>query len=299
MVSNVSSAPLTSKKIFVFLPSMDEAITFLQKNSLLEDCTTTFRDVFKQFPQVDFKMKNDGSLVSDLELEIEKVIGGYLKEKTPWAGFQGEEGTAYPPALEGSQFKWYLDPIDGTISFRNGIDTFAFTLTLVHGNEALATVIDFPRLDATYQAFKNRGAFKNNQRIRVSDNPSEKSVFALSDDYTFKMVDRQTSLHSLRELPFIVRTQTDIHAYCLVAEGKCIGKFDAAGGLWDLWPGYLLIKEAEGECHFFPIDKGSEDLAGSMLIGGKKTLDIVLQHLRKDPLKNPLPHSFSYPFKKE
>jgi fructose-1,6-bisphosphatase/inositol monophosphatase family enzyme len=176
------------------------------------------------------------------------------------------------------------------------LDTFGFTLTLVHEETPLATIIDFPKLGKTYKAYRHQGATVNEMPIHVRKGVSEKGLFATSDDYAFKMSNRQEVLPYLRELPCIVRTQTDIHAYCLVAEGKFMGKFDAAGALWDLWPGYLLITEAGGECLFFPAENPTDDLAGSMLLGSRETVRQVFSGLQAK-----FPHfsnTFTYVFKR-
>lgn len=254
-------------------------IESLVEKKILEQCVELFRKAFHDFEkknEVVFQTKNDGSLVSNLELEIETVIGAFLQEETPWAGFQGEEGVRYDATVGGNEYRWYLDPIDGTTSFYNGWDTFAFTLTLVKNSEALATVIDFPRLSRTYSAYLGRGAFLNQKPISLEHAlQSKKPILALSDQYTFEMTQRETVLYKLRTLPYIPRTVTDIYGYCMVAEGKCIAKFDAAGALWDLWPGYLLIREAGGKCLFFSLPQQSEDLVGSMLVGHPDIIDII------------------------
>jgi myo-inositol-1(or 4)-monophosphatase len=251
----------------------------LSQEKILEQCVELFRATFYDYEkrnEVAFQTKSDGSLVSNLELEIETVIGGFLKEKTPWAGFQGEEGICYDATVGGNEYRWYLDPIDGTTSFHNRWDTFAFTLTLVKNSEALATVIDFPRLSRTYIAYLGLGAFLNQKPITLKGAlQSEKPIFALSDQYTFEMTQREAVLHKLRSLPYIPRTVTDIYGYCMVAEGKCIAKFDAAGALWDLWPGYLLIREAGGKCLFFSLPQQTEDLVGSMLVGHPEIIDRI------------------------
>jgi myo-inositol-1(or 4)-monophosphatase len=251
------------------------------EEKILENSLEIFKAVFSKYSTVEFALKGDGSLVSNLELSVEKEISTYLMEKTPWAGFRGEEGIEFEPLTGPTGYKWYLDPIDGTISFCNGLDTFAFTMTLVHDNEAVAALVYFPRLEKTYTAFKDGGAFLNGKKLSIHARPQHpKMVFAVSDRYTFEMVERENVLKTLLELPYITRTITDIYGYCMVAEGKCGGKFDAAGALWDLWPGYLLIQEAGGECLYFPVENPTDDLAGSMLIGNKRVVSEVYESLK-------------------
>jgi len=259
-------------------------IALLIEKDVLENCVKLFDSTFHKFKndnKLAFEIKCDGSLVSNLEKNVELVIADFLQEMTPWASFQGEEGTFYEARDGTTSFKWYLDPIDGTTSFRNGLDTFAFTLTLVENNKAIATTVYFPCLKKTYIAYSGLGVTLNNEPISMENiHLDDKAIIAISDDYTFDLTDRAAVLQELRKLPYIPRTITDIHGYCLVAEGKCIAKFDAAGALWDLWPGHLLIEEAGGKCLFFPVKNPTEDLAGSMLVGHPEVIQNVYERLQ-------------------
>lgn len=258
-----------------------DAIKSVKEGQIFERSIHLFHAIFDYQEGLLFSTKIDGSLVSNLELEIENSIGAFLKQATPWAGFTGEEGVQFNAQDGTTDYTWFLDPIDGTISFCNGLDTFAFTLTLTHKSEAIATVIYIPRMNKTYKAFKSHGATLNDHPIKMKRTVTgPKSVFAVSDDYTFAMTERSEVLKHLRTLPYITRNITDIYGYCMVAEGKCIGKFDAAGALWDLSPGYLLIQEAGGKCLYFPMPQPTDDLAGSMLIGEAAFVDDVYQYLR-------------------
>lgn len=272
----------TSQHVLI-ITSEEEAVNDLIKNGVLTRCRDLFHTTYHKFladHKVEFSTKSDGSLVSSLEIEIEKVIGAYLKQATPWAGFVSEEGLTIETQQPDSEFKWYLDPIDGTLSFKNQIETFAFVLTLVSHQEAVASVIDFPALGKTYKVYKGQGATMNDKPISVLKKATPHSIFAVSDNYTFGMTDRVGILDAIHKTPFVVRTYTDIYGYSLVAEGKCAGKFDAAGALWDLWPGYLLIKEAGGDCLFFPVENPIADLTGSLLVGSTETIKYIKDHLQ-------------------
>lgn len=272
-------------------------IELIQKD-ILDHSKDLFRTTYQKYVRenkVSFDSKIDGSLVSNLELEIELVVSEYLKSATPWAGFQGEESVVFAPPNGPSDYKWFLDPIDGTTSFSNGLDTFAFTLTLIKGNTPLATVIDFPNLNTTYIAYKKLGATKNGENIHMRNSPQKpKAILALSDDYTFDLANHPEILKHLRQIHYIPRTITDIYGYCLVAEGKCIAKFDAAGALWDLWPGCLLIEEAGGKCLFFPHENPNVDLAGSLLVGDENIVHQIHDYL-EERLEKKLPKFHNYP----
>src|SRR5690554_3925504 len=79
-------------------PSIEDLV----EKKILEQCVELFRKTFHDFEkrnEIAFQTKSDGSLVSNLEFEIETIIGDFLKEEIPWAGFQGEEGVCYDAAV--------------------------------------------------------------------------------------------------------------------------------------------------------------------------------------------------------
>lgn len=233
-----------------------------------------------------FISKSDGSLVSGFEKDVEYKIGKYLKEITPWASFEGEEGYKHITNNQ-EKYKWYIDPIDGTISFKNGLTTFGLTLTLVKDLEPLVTLIFFPKLNETYTAYKGYGAFLNGKKITINSyNSKDKhKIIARSDSYVFRNYNSKQALEKIEQLPFYIRTYTDIHAYSLVATGKIAAKIDAAAALWDLFPGILLIKEAGGVYYFYPAENSSNDHYGSLILGHKSVVEELHEKLHGKDVK--------------
>src|SRR5262249_61440513 len=81
-------------------------------------------------------------------------------------GFLGEE---YGDTPGTSGYRWIIDPIDGTRSFVRGIPLWATLVGLEHKGEVVAGVVDCPALGHTYHALRGHGAYRNERRIRVSD----------------------------------------------------------------------------------------------------------------------------------
>lgn len=261
-----------------------DAIALIQKENIFKVCKDIFDNEYLEWEgRNKFQIKNDGSLVSAFEKSVEQKIGNFLKNYTPWAAFLGEEGYRFVPKKNYGKFTWYIDPVDGTISFKNGLDTFGLTLTLVKKREPIATLIYFPKLSAVYTAYLNEGAYKNGNSLKLGTTLITKhNIIAHSDDYAFQLTNRESILKSLKRLPYVSRSYTDIYAYTLVAEGKCIAKVDAAGALWDLFPGLLLIREAGGYARFYPIKESTDDLYGSMIVGQKAVVEQIHIQLMND-----------------
>lgn len=215
-----------------------------------------------------FSSKFDGSNVSDFELEIEHKLCSWLSEICPECSVEGEEGFRYNPE-GGSPYKWSVDPIDGSISFQNDLPFYSFVATLVKDDEEpLACVIVTPKLARTVTATQGGGTWVNGNRVDISTQEFHgKSVLAVSDDYTFDILERAQYLERIRELPNPVRSYTDAYAHTLVAEGVCALKFDAACAEWDRFPAELIVREAGGEVLFIPAAEPDPDLCGSLLLG--------------------------------
>ena len=130
---------------------------------------------------------------------------------------------------------WIIDPIDGTTNFLHGIPHFAISIGLLSSNEIVSGLIFDPIKDEIFFAEKNKGAFLNNQRIKVSNKKDmNECIFAIGDNLK-------------KEADFINRKSgcaaLDL-AY--VAAGRYDGYFQKKLNLWDIAAGLLLVKEAGG-----------------------------------------------------
>lgn len=268
------------------------AVASIKGSNLFMRCIKEFDKYFSEQKEcLSFESKSDGSLVSNLEKKIENHFGEMMQEETPWASFKGEEGYYHEAKITDGEntYCWYVDPIDGTISFRNDLDTFAFTLSLVKNREPLASLIYLPTKAQAYFAYKGQGAFCNNlltgeeNKLVIKDHPLERShIVARSDDYAFKYLQRENMLSRCQDIPAIVRTYTDAFAYTQVAAGKYKAKIDAAAALWDLYPVYLLTREAGGEFVIYLAENPTSDLFCSCLAGPLQVINVIRSAVERE-----------------
>src|SRR2546428_5802893 len=78
-----------------------------------------------------------------------------LRERFPNHGVVAEEGTAHP----GGDYRWIIDPIDGTTNFAYGVPLFSVSIALEHNGDLLAGVVYHPSMDEMFAAERGRGAF--------------------------------------------------------------------------------------------------------------------------------------------
>lgn len=101
----------------------------------------------------------------DSELLILKI----LKNKFPDHGFLGEE---FGGQNSQAEYKWIIDPIDGTNNYIGGRDTFSVSIGLENNNEIVLGVVYLPKRDELFYAIKNKGAYLNKKPITVSNKES-------------------------------------------------------------------------------------------------------------------------------
>ena len=130
---------------------------------------------------------------------------------------------------------WVIDPIDGTTNFLHGIPHFAICIAHQFKKEIISGLIFDPIKDEMFFAEKDKGAFLNNQRLRVSKKNSLDECLFSSNHEGVKFSDLNMRYSGCASLDL---------AY--VASGRLDGFFHNKINLWDIAAGVLMVKEAGG-----------------------------------------------------
>jgi inositol-phosphate phosphatase/L-galactose 1-phosphate phosphatase/histidinol-phosphatase len=122
--------------------------------------------IHKYFRNIDNNIiaKADLSPVTIADQETEQALRKLIREKFPKHGIQGEE---FGIENENAEYRWIIDPIDGTTSFMIGRPTFGTLIGLMHNNETILGVINQPISGERWMAYKGHGATLNNKKISV------------------------------------------------------------------------------------------------------------------------------------
>ena len=133
----------------------------------------------KRFKQQNFQIntKSDNSLQTSVDLEIETLIRTKISTKFPDHSIFGEEKGL---SQEDSEYKWFIDPIDGTSSYVLGLPLFCTMVALTKNNQVIASSIYDPSSQKLITAEKNQGAYLNQKRVK-----SLKSTEKLTDTILF------------------------------------------------------------------------------------------------------------------
>ncbi len=183
---------------------------------------------------------NAASLISDADLESEKIIVNLIKRKFPDHNIYGEEGTSIN---KNSSYTWVIDPLDGTSNFARSIPLFGISIGLMKDKDSLLGVLYFPKLDLLVYAEKGKGAYCNDEKIFVSKKGISESLFYNAGPYKGKFHLEEKVVSKVGLLKII-----DCSSYELAQ----IAKGDAElyileSVLHDVLAGVIIIQEAGGK----------------------------------------------------
>ncbi len=195
----------------------------------------------------DARLKGKHDFVSYVDIEAEKKLTRELSSLLPAAGFIGEEGTS----REGeNSLTWIVDPLDGTTNFMHGLPVYSISIALEQENTILLGVILNLPTGELFYAHDNGGAWRNNERIYVSDTSTlEDSLIATG--FPFKNYDRLENY--MRCLKFFIENTHGVRRIgsaavdlAWVACGRFDGFYEYGLNRWDVAAGIKIIEEAGG-----------------------------------------------------
>lgn len=196
--------------------------------------------------RVGYELKGEFDLVTEADRASERLVVSRLIDAFPTHGIVGEEGGGQAGS---SEYRWYVDPLDGTTNFAHGFPMFNVTLGLEHAGEMVAGVVYDPVRDEMFSAEKGSGAFLNGKRIQVSQ-AAKVDVALLATGFPSRRRHLNVNVHFYYQLGMLshgVRragaAATDL-AY--VACGRLDGFWEFGLKPWDQAAGILLVTEAGG-----------------------------------------------------
>jgi len=197
--------------------------------------------------RVEASYKGAVDLVTPFDLGAQEILVGRLAAAFPAHGFLAEEGLARAGA---SDWRWVIDPLDGTTNYAHGFPVFSVSAALERsGRLALGLVYD-PMREEMFRAEAGGGAFLNGAAIRVSGTAElGRSLLATGFPYDVRMSPLNNLDHWAR---FIVRAQAirRCGSAALDLASVACGRFDGFWELklkpWDVAAGALLVQEAGG-----------------------------------------------------
>jgi myo-inositol-1(or 4)-monophosphatase len=195
---------------------------------------------------VAFELKGEFDLVTKADKASEKLIVERLKAHFPEHGIVAEEGGGHEST---SEYRWYVDPVDGTTNFAHGYPMWNVTLALEKGDEMIAGVIFDPTRNEMFRAGRGAGAYLNGRQIRVSGaRRLEDSL--VSTGFPTGNRAKNPNIHFYHQLAMsthgVRRGGSAAIDLAYVACGRLEAFWEFGLKPWDLAAGRLLVQEAGG-----------------------------------------------------
>lgn len=226
---------------------MELSLMCLQTIKLAEKVGKFIRTEAENFDLSKVEMKEFNNLVSYVDKGAEEQLVEGLRQILPEAGFITEEGTA---SHSDEEYKWIIDPLDGTTNFTHGLPAYAVSIALAKGHDLLLGVVYEVNRQECFSAWKNGGAYCNGKPIHVSQADTlNKSLLATGFPYyMFDKLDAymdilKTFMQKTHGIRRIGSAAVDL---CYVACGRFEGYYEFNLNAYDIAGGAIIVKEAGG-----------------------------------------------------
>ena len=205
-------------------------------NIMIKSAEKASKSIIRDFGEVEklqVSKKGPKDFVTKTDKQVEKILIEELtKSKKNYSFLSEEIGLINNNDKENL---WIIDPIDGTTNFLHGVPHFAISIALQSKKEIVSGLIFDPIKDEMFFAEKNKGAFLNNNRLRVSKKNFLDDCLFATDSEGVKFSDLNMRYSGCVSLDL---------AY--VASGRLDGFFQNQINIWDIAAGVLMVQEAGG-----------------------------------------------------
>ena len=220
-------------------------------NVIVKVCRKAAKILIRDFGEVEtlqVSRKGPADFVTASDKKVEKIIIEELQFARPDHGILSEE----IGEIKGkNEFRWIIDPIDGTSNFLHGIPHFCISIALEKEREIIVGLIFDPIKNELFSAEKGKGSFLNNKRIKVSarSNLNESLFLTGGPKSTSKTKDEilQEYIRISKKINSPIRKSGSAALdLAFVAAGRCEVFWQKDINYWDMAAGIILVKESGG-----------------------------------------------------
>ena len=220
------------------------------KNTLYKAVQAGAAEVVRFFNS-DFKISNKegvNNLVTEADHASEKAIMDVIRKDFPEHQLLGEESGKL---VQDSNYKWIIDPIDGTVNFAHGIPLNCVSIGIEKEGEIIMGVVYNPHINEFFFAEKRKGATLNDKPISVSNEMQVlRSCLVTGFPYTYiNMPNGPLEIFDklIRKGVPVRRIGSAAIDLCWVACGRFDGFYEHKLEPWDSAAGFLIVEEAGGK----------------------------------------------------
>jgi myo-inositol-1(or 4)-monophosphatase len=212
--------------------------------SIAREAGALLMDFFHQRVKIEYK--GDADLVTVADRKSEALILERIREQFPTHDVMGEEGARIE---SGSDYKWYVDPLDGTTNFAHGFPVFCVSLAVQYRGVGVAGVIYDPTRDEMFAAEHGAGALLNGQPIHVSAT-SRLAECLVGTGFPSHKRHKSPNIYFYHQITLrthgVRRAGSAALDLCNVACGRFDGFWEFNLNPWDTAAGVLIVEEAGG-----------------------------------------------------
>ncbi len=209
---------------------------------LIKECNDISLKYYKKTIKPEYK--KDNSPVTIADKKCEKFLISAIKKKYPEHSFLAEETGTQD---KNSEFKWIIDPIDGTKNFMRNFPFWGTLLALEYQGEVVMGIIALPAMKQMIYAGKGLGCYQNGKKVKVSKTDAiDKSYFIYGGiEYITKQPYKDKFLE-LVDKSYYDRGYGDCFGHTLVINGKAEFMLDPHVSPYDVAPIKICVEEAGG-----------------------------------------------------
>jgi myo-inositol-1(or 4)-monophosphatase len=280
--------PSSSQRRDNFLPAM---------SAIAREAGALLMHYFQKHIKIEYK--GDADLVTAADRASEALIRERIQQQFPGHDVLGEEQGLND---QGSDYRWYVDPLDGTTNFAHGYPVFCVSMALEYRESQkqarrIAGVVYDPTRDELFSAEQGRGAHLNGAPMQVSQTAHMKETL-LATGFPSQKRHKNPNIHFYHQITLrthgVRRAGSAALDLCNVASGRFDGFWEFNLNPWDTAAGVLIVEEAGGRVSLF--DGSPFEIDSRETLASNKLLHPALVHEFKeifagrglDPLPSPL-----------
>jgi len=228
-------------------------LTSANINVMVNACRKASKHIIRDFGEIEklqTSVKGPGDFVTMTDKKVEEILIEELRKARPKYSVLSEE-IGEIKNNDSEDFKWIIDPIDGTSNFLHGIPHFAISLALENKKEIICGIVFDPIKNEIFSAEKGNGAYLNNQRMRVSARKKLKDCLIVTGGPRQNHQNKEVCMEEYKKfsskvlIPIRKMGSASLDmAY--VAAGRFDGFWQRNLNYWDIAAGVLLVREAGG-----------------------------------------------------
>ena len=220
-------------------------------NIIVKACRKAAKTLIRDFGEIEklqVSVKGPGDFVTVSDKKVETILIEELQKARPNYSILSEEAGQIK---NDDEFRWIIDPIDGTANFLHGIPHFGISIGLEQNKEIICGIVYDPIKDEMFVAEKGNGSYLNNQRIRVSSRSKLKDCIIFTGGPKKESEDRELSLKEYNDFSSkilipIRKLGSASLDMAYVAAGRCDGFWQRNLNYWDIAAGIIIIRESGG-----------------------------------------------------